>query len=56
MTLDELIKKYPNKKDSDAAMAKMSRAEAKELIDSMSTPQGKSRAKKEWERLSGKKY
>lgn len=56
MTLDELIKKYPNKKDSDVAIAKMSRAEAKELIDSMGTPQGKSKAKKEWERLSGKKY
>ena len=56
MTLEELIKKYPRKEDSDKAISQMSREEIKQIIDSMGTPQGKSRAKKEWERLSGKKY
>lgn len=56
MTIDELIKKYPRKEDSDKAISQMSREEMKQIIDSMGTPQGKSAAKKEWERLTGKKF
>ena len=56
MTLQELLEKYPNKEDSDRAIAQMTRAEMKEIIDSMGTPQGKAMAKQEWERLTGNKY
>ena len=56
MTADELLKKYPNKSDCDKVIASMTRAEMKEVIDSMGTAQGKSAAKKDWERLTGNKY
>lgn len=42
--------------ESNKTLAKMSLSEVKTVIDSCGTPQGKSAVKKQWEKLTGKKY
>ena len=56
MTIWELQEKYPKLEDSNKVLASMSLSEVKTLINSCGTPQGKLAIKKQWEKLTGKKY
>ena len=56
MTLAQFQQKYPNPKDGYAAVAKMSRDEIKQIIDSAGISQAKIAIKQNWEKLTGKKY
>ena len=57
MTVFDLQKKYANNpKGLSSEIAKMSHEQVKEIIDSCGTPQGKAAFKKQWERLTGKKF
>lgn len=57
MTIWDLQKKYASNKNGIAKeIASMSHAQIKEVIDSCGTPQGKEAMRKQWEKLTGKKY